>query len=540
VIDLESGASLLTHELEDGVTIAPLTLPDAVRLSSDGRRLVVAFDNLAQGDGTVSGVDVVDVATGSLEWRYTHEPPVAAPLTLELSPNGRHAVIVAKEAGGRSRVRHLDIEAQRTAPLTDHEATFVTAAVDDDGSITTASSSGTIRFLGSDGEPRAPSIRLALELHAVARTGDGRVVASLSGGGAVVVHETDMLIADAKLTPEGPIRIAASGLVTGLEAGGERLLVWQTIGERPGTDPDATIDLSLAHPGGAWFWRESNNSRWVLTAGPIAGGNGLGVSDLENGTTHVVDLEEIYQRVFSAPFHPAAPLAPRVGDDGRVFLRASLRTGEAAAMWIDPTDGSILVGPTSVDSFHGPVLLLDDGRVVAGSPGAPTQVLSADLDGIELIGGGTLFAVPLAHDPRTGLVLVGGTGGLIALVDPDLGTHRELQRVRGQVSDGAFSPDGSTIAVQAVGSGVHLLDVATGLVIGAPLGTDGSGLSSGMAWSDDGSEVRFVHRGAVTSMAADAATWVELACRAAGRDLSLSEWERYVSTWRPHAALCGR
>ncbi len=523
VHDVRTGRAVATVDLSaatgrDDVTIAPLAEPGALALSADGSRLAVAVDNWLLGDETFSRVEVVDVDRDSST--DVVESDFGGSHTVSVSPSGQWVVAVAETATGRNRVVLVDTDHGTVTVLGGHEGAEVRAVVRDDGSVTTVSSDGVVRFLEADGATRAPSVRIARDPHVVAAPEGAPTVVGLHGGGHVLVHEWDSVLIDRVVETDGNTRVApGGGLATVLSDDRATL---SAIGlDVQGVDGigGRSIDLADVLPSGVFFWRESPDGRWVLAAGPEPA---LAVVEWETGIRHVVDLEWLADAVFGTPFDESSPTVPRVADGGAVFVRLSQRTGPVAAVWLDPAEEAIVRGPLALDDPNGPVLLLPDGQAVGSGR---THVLAADLSVVRHFD--DLSGSPLAHDPNTGRVLVGGAAGVVALLDPDSGEVQMLESVRGFVTDGAFAPDGRRVAVRAVGSGIHLIDRESGLVIGAPIPVGDVGLQAGMSWSDDG--LWFVDDRGAVRLVTEPSRWVSMACTLAGRDLTADEWASLVA-----------
>jgi DNA-binding SARP family transcriptional activator/WD40 repeat protein len=535
VHDVARGVVLLTVDIvaetgRDDHTIPPLTEPGALALSRDATRIAVSVGNWLF-DEDESGVDVFDVATGELLHRYRGS--FGGTHIVAISPDGSKVAAVGDTPQGRNQVVVIDVDAGSVRTIGGYEALDVRVAVGDDGSLTSASVDGIIRFLDAEGAVRAPSVRTPYDLDAVATSGSGGVVAGAYGGGHLIVHETESILIDRTIAVDGRTRVPPTGTVmTELDADRSSLRISSL--DSSESVPTHVVDFGDMLPGGVFFWRESNDANWVLAAGQD---EALAVAEVAGERRHVISMAPLYREVLGEPFDPASsPIVPRVADGGeRIFVRLSSRSGGVAAVWIDPADGSVLEGPLPLESPHGPALVLPDGRVMSGSAGMRTHVLAADLSEASVVAD-DLFATPLAHDPISGHVLVGGGNGLVALVDPDSGEARHLESIRGFVTDGAFSPDGRRVAARAVGSGIHLFDVESGRVIGSPVPTGDDGLQAGMAWSDDG--LWFVTAQGVVRMVTDPEQWVSIGCALTGRVLTDDEWRTFVSDTAPPRDPC--
>ncbi len=142
-------------------------------------------------------------------------------------------------------------------------------------------------------------------------------------------------------------------------------------------------------------------------------------------------------------------------------------------------------------------------------------------------------------------MLVGGLNGGIGLVDVDAVSLELLERVPGVPTAGAFSPDGSRIAVLSAStsanapSGVQLIDVATGQRIGVPMRPYGTeAFATGVSWVDDGSGIWVSTDDGPVRFAADLAGWREIACGVVHRELTPDEWRQFVSDTDPQVSSC--
>jgi len=155
---------------------------------------------------------------------------------------------------------------------------------------------------------------------------------------------------------------------------------------------------------------------------------------------------------------------------------------------------------------------------------------------LRLPGGQTVHSAVFSPDGRT-LMLHGASGALFAFDRPT----EELAPgpVVGTPASVAGMPslaylDDRTVVV-GLAEGVRLWDLGTGRPIGDPFPNDG--LASGTV-SADGRHGITALAGRVLVWSLDTAEWPDVACRAAGRDLTLEEWDQYGPSRTPYQPVC--
>jgi hypothetical protein len=96
---------------------------------------------------------------------------------------------------------------------------------------------------------------------------------------------------------------------------------------------------------------------------------------------------------------------------------------------------------------------------------------------------------------------------------------------------GAFSPDGTRVAVTTLTDGVQLFDVVSGRRLGVPTGLDSAGFrpGNGVRWAEDGSGVWTAPEGGPILLSTDPVRWREIACSIVHRELTEDEWDTFVS-----------
>ena len=130
----------------------------------------------------------------------------------------------------------------------------------------------------------------------------------------------------------------------------------------------------------------------------------------------------------------------------------------------------------------------------------------------------------LAMDRRRRVLAVGQLDGTLTLRDaatlerlgPDIAAPPGAELV--------FTPDGRTLIVAAAGGSLRLYDVASSASIGPAIDL-GPGSFNPLP---DSRSVLLERDGAIVELGLEPATWLEQACRAAGRNLTSEEWATYI------------
>jgi WD40 repeat protein len=178
------------------------------------------------------------------------------------------------------------------------------------------------------------------------------------------------------------------------------------------------------------------------------------------------------------------------------------------------------------------------------------RIVAATRHGVEVFDSATgvqLGAIP-GDDLRATFITVGDQFFVASLsgelVQYDLDTLEPIQSFggsRGAIQELYRTTDGSTIAVRGGDGVVTLVDVASGVQVGpaftmtpddqlyASLAIDGSTLTYGGGLH---SAIRVVDL--------DPETWIDAACRIAGRNLTAAEWATYVGDLAEHRPTCQR
>jgi WD40 repeat protein len=191
--------------------------------------------------------------------------------------------------------------------------------------------------------------------------------------------------------------------------------------------------------------------------------------------------------------------------DGRTLAAGYGRNG---------VQGGVVLWDGARHARLGPPLPVDEGEVksVAFAPDGKTIAAAC--------AGGGIVLWDAARRERTGKLLDSGDG-------------------QGSAWCVAFSPDGQTIAVGDRGlqpRGVQLWDLAYGQPVGTPL-LLGDGSVASVAFAADGQKLAAITpiaNGDVILWDVDPESWARRAAGIANRNLSLSEWRRYLGPDVPY------
>jgi WD40 repeat protein len=234
--------------------------------------------------------------------------------------------------------------------------------------------------------------------------------------------------------------------------------------------------------------------------------------------------------------------------DGQTLASAS--SDQTIRLWDVATgqpSGDPLQGHTSVVRS---VAFSPDGQTLASVSGNGTIILWDVATGQPIgdpLQGHTSGVRSVAFSPDGQTLASGNINRTIILWDVAMGVPigAPLDEHMSGVNTLMFSPDGQTLASGSCternsfcsGGEIILWDVATGSPIGNPMEVQTSGISA-VAFSKDGTTLASAS-GNDSIILWDVAldSWKARACRAAGRNLTWEEWQRYMDD-RPYKQTC--
>jgi len=182
-----------------------------------------------------------------------------------------------------------------------------------------------------------------------------------------------------------------------------------------------------------------------------------------------------------------------------------------------------------------------DGRALAISTYDPPTVAIIDLEtGTSRSLDVTSDVFGLAFSREGALLIAGDNDGRVLRVDPASAAllGDPVLGHDGPVTNVEFSPDGSRFTSGSTDGTIGLWDSATG----RPAGSIQPGPPNDEAratWAPDGHTLFVMYQdGAVYAFDTRPASWLDHACRTAGRQLSQTEWAELLPD-RPYEPACG-
>lgn len=237
--------------------------------------------------------------------------------------------------------------------------------------------------------------------------------------------------------------------------------------------------------------------------------------------------------VRSIPFGDAPVSEIAFNPDG-TQLAVGYRDGNLAIF--DVATGEIVVEPFPVDEFPCCLGLLvwspDGTRFFAGGQDGILHVL----DTVTWTESARQVLVPAQLALREGrlsddgsILVVPAESGEVFLVDVATGEPigEPFISAGTQLQQAALLDDGRLLAAMSRDGSLRLWDVATRRAIGPAL-SGHAGFATAFELLAPDEALSLGANGTVFTWSMDAATWVELACSLAGRNLSREEWELYV------------
>lgn len=210
-----------------------------------------------------------------------------------------------------------------------------------------------------------------------------------------------------------------------------------------------------------------------------------------------------------------------------------------AVVVVDPDADPLDVRCHEVTGRALAVALRPSGDLVAASNGDERVLLwSLSEDDRRLVPGPAELVHSVAFSGDGSLLVAGGAGGGIALVDPATGEQRgsPLAGHIRPVLSLAFAADGSRLASGADDGTVVLWDLETGLPITSVIETE-QGAIRDLAWADGDEALVVVGAGATAVWHLRPAELIDVVCEVVGREPTAREWAAYFPT-RSQRTVC--
>ncbi|NNE11193.1 MAG: hypothetical protein HKN41_02995, partial [Ilumatobacter sp.] len=251
------------------------------------------------------------------------------------------------------------------------------------------------------------------------------------------------------------------------------------------------------------------------------------------------------------PLGPHGVVNPGASSDGRLVSlggsRTSSESGELTVAVYDTVSGDVVA---LLDDFandesviaRATVFSPDDRQlIVATDDGRAVVYDTSTWRAIEpVLSGGNGAVVQAAYSPDGNILATVSTDGEILFRDPE--TFQPIgppllgntEGVQGFAFGPYFSDDGRWMFTLSDGN-LRMFDVERRTLVGGPFPEPAEG--AGGAARNAAFAITPSERGAIV-WDLDAETWPEIACRAAGRNMTVDEWEQFGPADEPYRATC--
>jgi hypothetical protein len=300
--------------------------------------------------------------------------------------------------------------------------------------------------------------------------------------------------------------------------------------------------MVLARPDGAWPIDPSTGAQTGPSLPGLAGHTSLSITVSADGLMVAGDegtgviVRSIETGEALSPPLPALSYAPTI------FAVVAFSNDNTRLAIAEP-GGVGIYDTTTFDAVSHVPIQTQFGLSLAWSPD-DTTLLFSDITS----GGHTIDVATNEVSPLNGIYasygadgdVVLSTSAPIAIIDVATG---EQTLFEGSTEFGAGYFLGSDRLLRGTTSGYwYLLDIATGSRIGSPLedpGLDLDTLGTRPVIAADGTwAIVSITGGPALRFELDPERWAELACEAAGRNLTESEWNRYLGSIGPYRPTC--